>query len=45
MRVLRGMITAGIAQRLIAEARKPANQAKARQVLTQVQSRAKRTPR
>ncbi len=41
MGLLRGLVKAGIAQKVFTEARKPQNQAKARQLLTQLQSRRK----
>ena len=42
MGLLNGLIKAGVAQRVIAEARKPQNQAKAKQLIAQLQDRRKR---
>ena len=42
MGLLSGLVKAGIAKKVVDEARKPQNQAKARQLLAQLQSRGKR---
>ncbi len=42
MGLLNGLIKAGVAQKVISEARKPENQAKAKQLLAQLQDRRKR---
>ena len=39
MGLINGLVKAGIAKKLIDEARKPKNQAKARQLLAQLQSK------
>ena len=45
MGLIKGLVKAGIAQRLFTEARKPHNQAKAKQLFAQLQSKGRRTPR
>ena len=42
MGLLSGLVKAGIAKKVVDEARKPQNQAKARQLLAQLQSKGKR---
>ena len=42
MGLLSGLVKAGIAKKVVDEARKPHNQAKARQLLAQLQSKGKR---
>lgn len=42
MGLINGLVKAGIAKKLFDEARKPQNQAKAKQLLAQLQSKGKR---
>jgi hypothetical protein len=42
MGLLSGLVKAGIAKKVVDEARKPQNQAKAKQLLAQLQSKGKR---
>ncbi len=42
MGLLSGLVKAGIAKKVVDEARKPQNQAKAKELLAQLQSRSKR---
>jgi hypothetical protein len=42
MGLLSGLVKAGIAKKVVDEARKPHNQAKAKQLLAQLQSKGKR---
>ncbi len=42
MGLIKGLVKAGIAKKLVDEARKPHNQAKAKQLFAQLQSRGKK---